>query len=424
MKKNNGITLIALIITIIIMLILVAVSISILINTGLIGKAKEASDSTRTSFELEQKTGGTLIVGGKGYNNIDEYMTSLKNKKRINWEQVLAAAQKHPDQENTDDIGVGTDGEPVNLDLWMYELIDDDEISLGYVDQNYGPIQGYEDQNVIDGKIQGKVPQYIKIDGESDFRRVTHMDGTFNWCESLTEAPEIPSTVTSMEFTFYNCSSLTESPEIPSGVTNMGATFSYCSSLTKGPEIPSSVTDVSNLFAGCESLTEAPEIPTGVTNMAYTFRFCESLTEAPEIPSGVTEMHHIFDGCTRLTEVPEIPNGVTNLEYAFYDCTSLTEAPGIPNGVTNMESSFSGCTSMTKAPEIPNSVKNMYYTFGDCNSLTGDLVINANPTNINFCLKSVATNAGCDLKLSGTSTKLNEILATKSSNSHISLKNP
>ncbi len=39
MKKNSGITLIALIITIIIMLILVAVTVSILINSGIIGKA-------------------------------------------------------------------------------------------------------------------------------------------------------------------------------------------------------------------------------------------------------------------------------------------------------------------------------------------------------------------------------------------------
>ena len=41
MKKNSGITLIALIITIIIMLILVAVTISIVINSGIIGKAQK-----------------------------------------------------------------------------------------------------------------------------------------------------------------------------------------------------------------------------------------------------------------------------------------------------------------------------------------------------------------------------------------------
>ena len=42
MKKNKGITLIALIITIIVMLILVAVSVNILIKSNLIGNAEKA----------------------------------------------------------------------------------------------------------------------------------------------------------------------------------------------------------------------------------------------------------------------------------------------------------------------------------------------------------------------------------------------
>ena len=49
MKKNQGITLIALIITIIIMLILVAVTVSIVINGGLIGKAKDAASGYKKS---------------------------------------------------------------------------------------------------------------------------------------------------------------------------------------------------------------------------------------------------------------------------------------------------------------------------------------------------------------------------------------
>ena len=74
MKKNNGITLIALIITIIIMLILVAVTISILINSGLIGKAKEGAQKTKTSYEQEQRIGETINVDGTIYNSIDEYL--------------------------------------------------------------------------------------------------------------------------------------------------------------------------------------------------------------------------------------------------------------------------------------------------------------------------------------------------------------
>ena len=72
MKKNKGITLIALIITIIIMLILVAVSVSILINSGLIGKAKDGAQKTKSAYEQEQRLGESINIEGVMYNSIDE----------------------------------------------------------------------------------------------------------------------------------------------------------------------------------------------------------------------------------------------------------------------------------------------------------------------------------------------------------------
>ena len=54
MKKNNGITLIALIITIIVMMILVAVTINILVNSGLIETAKKATTEYKTVQTKEE----------------------------------------------------------------------------------------------------------------------------------------------------------------------------------------------------------------------------------------------------------------------------------------------------------------------------------------------------------------------------------
>ena len=80
MNKKSGITLIALIITIIIMLILVAVSVSILINSGLIGKAKEGAQKTKTAYEQEQRIGESINIDGVMYNSIDEYINRKKGK--------------------------------------------------------------------------------------------------------------------------------------------------------------------------------------------------------------------------------------------------------------------------------------------------------------------------------------------------------
>ena len=251
--------------------------------------------------------------------------------------------------------------------------------------------------------------------------------GAFSRCVNLKTVPQNLfkkcTNLTNMSRVFENCTNLERAPEIPSSVTSMDSTFEGCTGLTTAPEIPSSVTSMYCTFKGCTSLTTAPEIPSSVTSMSSTFYGCTSLTTVPEIPSSVTSMDGTFFGCTSLTTAPEIPSSVTSMDDTFSRCTSLTTAPEIPSSVTSMDGTFSGCTSLTTAPEIPSSVTNMNYTFSYCEHLTGDLVINAaNISKYKSCLNGTSTVTGTDLKLSGSCSKLGEILQTKSSNSNISLK--
>ena len=73
MRKNKGITLIALIITIIVMLILVAVSVNIIINSNIIGQAEKAAEGYKTAYEQESNI-GQVTIGGKTYNSIEDYL--------------------------------------------------------------------------------------------------------------------------------------------------------------------------------------------------------------------------------------------------------------------------------------------------------------------------------------------------------------
>lgn len=70
-------------------------------------------------------------------------------------------------------------------------------------------------------------------------------------------------------------------------------------------------------------------------------------------------------------------------------------------------------------PEIPSSVTSMNNTFTGCTKLTGNLIINASPTYYDYCFEYAATADNANLVVSGSSTVLNEIIATKSENSHI-----
>ena len=80
-KKNKGITLVALVITIIILLILAGITISSLTNTGLFGRAKEAKEKTQ---EAEKNQQGTLAEYEKALNDATtENLTSAMYNKKL-----------------------------------------------------------------------------------------------------------------------------------------------------------------------------------------------------------------------------------------------------------------------------------------------------------------------------------------------------
>ena len=88
MKKNKGITLIALIITIIVMLILVAVSVNVLIKSNLIETAEKTVNKYKNASE-EEANGGTIEINGKKYNSIEEYIKEKEGIEEIhNWQYV------------------------------------------------------------------------------------------------------------------------------------------------------------------------------------------------------------------------------------------------------------------------------------------------------------------------------------------------
>ena len=74
LKKQRGITLIALIITIIVMLILVAVTIQVVINSGLLKTAGDAVSDYKNAQEQESNLNEVEV---NGYNSIEEYLESI-----------------------------------------------------------------------------------------------------------------------------------------------------------------------------------------------------------------------------------------------------------------------------------------------------------------------------------------------------------
>ena len=172
---------------------------------------------------------------------------TAESEDNLDWDKILEeATEKHPEQTESNDIGVGTDGELVNLDLWYYSENNDESYTLIQPYSSSGGIPAYRGE-IINGKIEGTVPQYIKEEG-GRFLPVTYMIDTFYGLEDLEEAPQIPNSVKEMRSTFSGCSQLKKAPTIPNLVEIMNGTFSYCTQLEEAPTIPNSVREMLYTF--------------------------------------------------------------------------------------------------------------------------------------------------------------------------------
>ena len=466
-SKERGITLIALVVTIVVLLILAGVSLNLILgNNGIITKAKESRTETRMAQidELVNLAIGDAYTEGIGSITDSGLKSALNNRlgegtydisgdettgwkvtvketgktyditangdtgsseesgTTVDWDAVLEDARKNPEkykdenQSGTNgDIGIGTDGLPVNMDLWKARIINENEIALNE-DAGCGCSKGYVGK-IIDGKIQGKIPEYVKKAGKDDFFRVTDMESTFDDCMELEEMQEnIPSGVKNFNYTFYECLSLT-SITIPDSVTTIGDfTFSGCQSLTS-ITIPDSVTTIGDAtFYECSSLTSIT-IPDSVTTIGDdTFYECSSLTSIT-IPDSVTSIgYRAFSGCSSLTSIT-IPAKVENIGGASFSyCSSLKsieideknknylsengiifskekkviiaypagkteKSYNIPNTVTSIgDGAFSGCASLTSVT-IPDSVTSISYgAFSGCSSLTSITIPDSVPS--------------------------------------------
>jgi len=85
MKNNQGITLIALVITIIVMLILVAVTITIAVNGGLFNYAQEAGRKTNEAKDLEQEYANLGEYEDYGFSTDYEYLIDKYAVKEIHF---------------------------------------------------------------------------------------------------------------------------------------------------------------------------------------------------------------------------------------------------------------------------------------------------------------------------------------------------
>ena len=219
-NRENGITLIALIITIIVMLILVGVVVTVVIQSDLLGTAKTAGDKYKTAYEEESKMSG-VTINGKKYESIEEYMEEINP----------------------------TIVEPDNIDDWNFTVEDDGTVTLTLY-------EGTDTEVTIPNYVNGKPVKTIKQTRQQ--YGMTRVNDTNFWSAKLCGGTDDP---------YYFIQRTITKVNISHGIENIGKnTFKYSRALEE-IKIPSTVTKIEELaFYGCASLKEIT-IPSSVKIM-------------------------------------------------------------------------------------------------------------------------------------------------------------
>lgn len=336
-KREKGITLVALVVTIVVLLILAGVSINLILGqNGLIAKAKDSAQKTQKAANIEkQLANGKMQIDGVWYDSIDDYLNGKPGKPPFDaeeWDKKAAPEDAfiwQSDDKNDEGYGVVV-GYTANIDNYP-TLRYPSRCTKIAVDKSY--ITGTDDE-------KEQIRSYTKNIKEIELpNTVTELSGAFGWhnFQSLKKVT-IPNSVISIgDYAFQGCKGLT-SVTIPDSVTSIGKSAFYYSTGLTSVTIPNSVTSIgSNAFEGCKGLTSVT-IPDSVTSIGNNaFQSCKSLTSVA-IPNSVTSIkENTFFNCTGLTSVT-IPDSVKGIgEGAFMFCPCLASVT-IPDSVTSIGS--------------------------------------------------------------------------------------
>ena len=350
MRKNKGITLVALIITIIVMLILVAVSVNVLIKSNLIGTAEKTVNKYSKAAE-EESNGGTIEINGKKYASIEDYIEGNEQYDPDGWVMAWTCADGGSWSDTIEEGGTA-EGDIVAKLYKTGSKITPSSFEFNGKTCTFN--EGDEYNLVIEGT--GTMGALMTTEGNN-------ITGATGWHKST-------------------------------AMYMMGASdtciMPYVSKIVVGKGIK----NIGGYAFGGDTGLKKVILSSEITSIdEYAFMYCTNLTSI-KIPENVKSIGiQAFDRCASLTSVT-IPNSVTSIEdETFKECTSLTSVT-IPSSVTNIgDSAFYECTSLSSVT-IPNGVTSIGYdVFHFCTDLSKVKVLATNATVRGTAFYTLATNS-------------------------------
>ncbi len=324
LKKNNAVTLIALVISIIVLIILSVVTFNLTVGkNGLITKSFEARYMMQLSsyqeelgafkavkfmdnddFEESSITSGensliynTQPVGEGG--NIYDVITSLENS---NFAGKLEIIKGEIVLNSTDETEIRA-AQAVGIEVNPYIIVDGELTSSG------------ANLALMDENGALTIPEGVTKIGKGAFANLSGLKTII-----------IPGTVKEIGENAFAYNVDLETVILQEGVEVIGhSAFMNCNKL-KNIELPKTLLNIgSSIFLECNSLDNV-KIPSKIKEIsALTFYNCRGLTNI-ELPNGLEEIEiQAFFNCSALERI-YIPKTVNNIGYGSFDrCTKLTD---------------------------------------------------------------------------------------------------
>ena len=354
-NQESGITLVALVISIIVLLILATVSINLVINNGILDKAKTAVDK----YSDEQ---------------IKEEIALLTQEMKMH--QVLNGGSEEESLRST--FQSHDSNATVTKSDSLYEVTYKGQKFLLGSDLEYIPIveadpdewtfnQSTQTLTAYNGDLSVKrgnqeigeviIPNYY------NGKKIKKINGIFKNNLSLTKIKISYGIEEIGGQLCRGCTNLRGDVIIPDSVTETGTEiFMDCSSLDGILKLSRNLEEIKSFsFLGCSNLKGNIEIPDSVILIGtQAFQDCSSFDGKIILGKNIqTISGNAFNGCSKLVGDLIIPDSVTSIgSNAFASCSSLDGRIKLSENLTTIERILWHCNNLTGELVIPEKVTN------------------------------------------------------------------
>ena len=393
MKKETGITIVALVVTIVVMLILVGVSVTVSINGRLFNTTKESTYKTEVS-QVKEALEEEIVqrkARRESVDNITIKDLDIPNKIKDKYKDKLIIIGKDiyydPSNIEKDNEEAWLEDMDIIANTKFFTYNTNGDTITGLSESGYTAIENGVTKFVMPTKYVSKDANGNRkvttittieknafnatVEGKGACAKIksvifpttltTLKTNAFDGCNGLEKIDLSNTQIEAIEnYSFRNCSNLAE-VKAPNTLKSIGAaSFANCKNLLKIDLSKTQVTYIGQYaFSYCMNLKEAilPENLTGLDSFA--FWHCEKM-EKVNIGRITSVRSYCFQYCTSLKNI-EIPDSVTYISERSFQCCSSLEKLIIPSSVTSINfEAFASCEKIQEI-RIPSSVTTISY---------------------------------------------------------------